>query len=85
MDQRTEWMDGLYLGVRQGMDMRYRSMRDTAAAVDRLAVSGVALVQLEQVCPALAYPQPPLVPFPNQHLSEASRTLSASTQDLGPR
>ncbi|XP_014392860.1 PREDICTED: kinesin light chain 3 [Myotis brandtii] len=23
--------------------------------------------------------------FPNQHLSEASRTLSASTQDLGPR
>lgn len=23
--------------------------------------------------------------FPHQHLSEAARTLSASTQDLGPR
>lgn len=30
--------------------------------------------------PAPACPQ-----FPRQHLSEASRTLSASTQDLGPR
>lgn len=32
-------------------------------------------------------PQPPRAcpQFPRQHLSEASRTLSTSTQDLGPR
>ena len=31
------------------------------------------------------HPPPACPQFPRQHLSEASRTLSTSTQDLGPR
>lgn len=56
-----------------------------AAAVDSRQAGWGALVQLEQVLPSPPEATSCACPVPHQHLNEASRTLSASTQDLGPR
>lgn len=47
---------------------------------------GVALWQLASWVLPLDPPLPCVCPqFSHQHLNEAARTLSTSTQDLGPR
>ncbi|XP_074225518.1 kinesin light chain 3 isoform X1 [Camelus bactrianus] len=78
--RRSSSFSKLRESIRRGSEKLVSRLRGEGAAGAAGMKRAVSLNMLNMDGPRAAGTQ-----FPNRHLSEASRTLSASTQDMGPR